>query len=180
METGHGTGGGAVVVGFDGSPSAEAALHHGLDEASRRGVGVRVVAAHEPPDTWAVPYGEFSPSENSDARLATQDRTRRRVEEITGSLDVALRAVPVEVVAITGSAAAVLVQEAEGAALLVIGHRGRGAIRSALLGSVSLSVVLHAPCPVTVVPPPVTPPVESGRDEAAAVLDGPLAVGPIV
>jgi nucleotide-binding universal stress UspA family protein len=178
METRHGTGGGAVVVGFDGSPSAEAALHHGLDEAARRGVGVRVVAAHEPPDTWAVPYGEFSPSESRDARIATQDRTRRRVVEITGSLDVARRSVPVEVVAITGPAAEVLVQEAEGAAVLVIGHRGRGAVRSALLGSVGLSVVLHAPCPVTVVPPPVTSPAESDED-AAAVLGGPLPVGPI-
>jgi nucleotide-binding universal stress UspA family protein len=37
----------------------------------------------------------------------------------------------------------------------VVGHRGRGAVASAFLGSTSLGCVLHAPCPVTVVPLPV-------------------------
>ena len=35
--------------------------------------------------------------------------------------------------------------------LLVLGHRGRGALRSALLGSVGLQCVMHASVPVTVV-----------------------------
>jgi nucleotide-binding universal stress UspA family protein len=47
----------------------------------------------------------------------------------------------------------VLVEASEGADLLVLGHRGRGALRSALLGSVGLHCVLHATCPVTVVRP---------------------------
>ena len=46
-----------------------------------------------------------------------------------------------------------LVEASEGADLLVLGHRGRGAVRSALLGSVGLHCVLHATCPVTVVRP---------------------------
>ena len=33
----------------------------------------------------------------------------------------------------------------------MLGHRGRGAVRSALLGSVGLHCVLHATCPVTTV-----------------------------
>jgi nucleotide-binding universal stress UspA family protein len=40
----------------------------------------------------------------------------------------------------------------EGAELLVIGSRGRGALRSAVLGSVSRELVSRAPCPVVVVP----------------------------
>ena len=35
--------------------------------------------------------------------------------------------------------------------LIVMGSRGRGRIRRALMGSVSDSVVRHAPCPVTIV-----------------------------
>jgi nucleotide-binding universal stress UspA family protein len=39
------------------------------------------------------------------------------------------------------------------AGLIVIGNRGRGRLRRALLGSVSDSVVRHAHCPVLVVRP---------------------------
>jgi nucleotide-binding universal stress UspA family protein len=38
-----------------------------------------------------------------------------------------------------------------GVGLIVMGSRGRGGIRRALMGSVSESVVRHAPCPVMVI-----------------------------
>jgi nucleotide-binding universal stress UspA family protein len=44
-----------------------------------------------------------------------------------------------------------LAAQADGAALLVVGSHGRGALRSALLGSVSHAMIYHAPCPVAVV-----------------------------
>ena len=53
-----------------------------------------------------------------------------------------------------GSPVDVVLKAARDAALLVVGHRGRGAWRSALLGSVGLGVLLNAPCPVTVVRAP--------------------------
>jgi nucleotide-binding universal stress UspA family protein len=43
------------------------------------------------------------------------------------------------------------VAEEIGAGLIVMGSRGRGRITRALMGSVSDSVVRHAPCPVTIV-----------------------------
>jgi nucleotide-binding universal stress UspA family protein len=48
----------------------------------------------------------------------------------------------------------VLLEAAHGADLLVIGSRGHGGFASMVLGSVSMHCVLHAPCPVTVVPTP--------------------------
>ncbi len=53
----------------------------------------------------------------------------------------------------TGEPGLAIVAAAEelGAEAVVIGSRGRGAIRRALLGSVSSYVVRHAPCPVLVV-----------------------------
>jgi nucleotide-binding universal stress UspA family protein len=54
---------------------------------------------------------------------------------------------------VPGAPAAVLVEQAQGADLLVVGHRGRGGVASALLGSVGMHCVLHAPCPVTIVRP---------------------------
>ena len=61
--------------------------------------------------------------------------------------------VEMEIVGLTGHPATELVEQSRQAALLVLGHRGRGAFASAFLGSVGLSCVLHAHCPVTIVRP---------------------------
>lgn len=52
-----------------------------------------------------------------------------------------------------GEAGSMLVHLADelGVDVVVVGSRGRGAIRRALMGSVSTHVVNHAPCPVVVV-----------------------------
>jgi nucleotide-binding universal stress UspA family protein len=59
--------------------------------------------------------------------------------------------VDVERIVSEGSPGDVLVEAADGADLVVVGSRGRGGLRSALLGSVSSHVVQHAPCPVVIV-----------------------------
>lgn len=46
--------------------------------------------------------------------------------------------------AATGAPGRMVVNVAQGADVLVLGHRGRGAVRSAQLGSVGLHRVLHA------------------------------------
>jgi nucleotide-binding universal stress UspA family protein len=141
-----------VVVGFDGSAPAAEALRHAVAEAALRNLALRVVVAHEPPDLWSTGWGVPPLPDSGAARQAVEESARARVEDIRGTLDEAGRAVPVDLVAITGPAAAVLAEQARDAVLLVVGHRGRGGVRSALLGSVGLSVALHAPCPVTIVP----------------------------
>ena len=52
-----------------------------------------------------------------------------------------------------GRAAEEIVELAEdiGAGLIVMGSRGRGRLRRALMGSVSDAVVRHAHCPVTII-----------------------------
>jgi nucleotide-binding universal stress UspA family protein len=56
----------------------------------------------------------------------------------------------------------------EVAALGVVGSRGRGPVRAAILGSVSHALAGHAPCPVVVVPRHATLPAAAG----AAVICG--------
>jgi nucleotide-binding universal stress UspA family protein len=58
------------------------------------------------------------------------------------------------------------VQIAEGATLLVVGSRGRGGVRSTLLGSVALHCSTHATCPVVVVHP------NAGTDSPRRVVVG--------
>jgi nucleotide-binding universal stress UspA family protein len=70
--------------------------------------------------------------------------------------------VEMEVVGVAGHPATELVEQSREAALLVLGHRGRGAIASAFLGSVGLGCALHAHCPVTIVRP------TSAGDDATA------------
>jgi nucleotide-binding universal stress UspA family protein len=52
--------------------------------------------------------------------------------------------------ALEGHPAAVLLDRARGADLLVVGNRGHGGFTEALLGSVSQHCVQHATCPVVV------------------------------
>jgi nucleotide-binding universal stress UspA family protein len=74
----------------------------------------------------------------------------------------------VDVRVVPGSAGQVLLDQAADADLLVVGHRGRGGIASACLGSVGLQCVLHGACPVVVVRLTAAP---AARAEVAAVPD---------
>jgi nucleotide-binding universal stress UspA family protein len=148
---------GLIVVGVDGSASSMTALEFALGEAARRGARVKVVTAFEPVLYWPVTVGMAASTAvlPSPAELAEDaERTARQaVIEVSGRVGGAAAAVPVEVWVAEGSPAKALLRQAAAADLLVVGHRGRGAIASACLGSVGLQCVLHATCPVVVVRP---------------------------
>lgn len=132
-------GSGRVVVGVNGSDGSREALRFAASEAVRRGARLLVV--------WAFPWPDAHPT----AEQVTADlesRARQMVDGLPGD-----RPPAVDVLALTGSPGRVLVEQSEGAELLVVGHRGRGALASAVLGSVGLYCVLHAPCAVVVVRP---------------------------
>ncbi|MGZ4505670.1 MAG: universal stress protein [Blastococcus sp.] len=147
-----GESGGRVVVGVDGSPGSRAALVWAFAAAARRGVPLEVVATFPVDFYWADPY-LLDSARVDQVRADTQQRAQAMVDEVradpvAGSDDVA-----VEVVVAAGPAAELLVHHASDTDLLVVGSRGRGAVRSTVLGSVALHVVTHAHCPVVVVRP---------------------------
>lgn len=139
-----------VVVGVDGSPGSRAALHFALDDAERRNARLRVVTAAQLPEYWSMTYAVIVPSPPPDIAADAQAEAQRMVDAVVAERG-GTTEVPISVEARSGSPTEVLVEAADGAELLVLGHRGRVTLRSALLGSVGLSCVLHAPCPVTVV-----------------------------
>ena len=140
-----------VVVGYDGSRGAEAALLVAVQEARARGARLRVVGV------WHMPTplisSTVSPTDTArlgdDIRAALTEAVDRAVEAARAEDD----GVEVEGVVIEGQPVTVLVDEAAGAELLVVGSRGLGGFRELLLGSVSHQCAQHASCPVLIVPP---------------------------
>ena len=144
-----------IVVGIDGSPEAALALAQAAQDAARRGATLRVVSVARTAEVWAVPLGMAPPTVPvlpGESLDAVREATQAAVDALIAAHP-ELAQVKVEVVAISGHAATELVEQSREADLLVIGHRGLGGLASAFLGSVGLSCVLHAHCPVLVVRP---------------------------
>lgn len=142
-----------IVVGVDGSPESRSALRFALEDAARRGARVEVVEAFPVPEYWATAYGLSGLPDQAELTARAERRARDELAAVLAEQDGRLSRVPVDVVAVPGSPGRILTETAHAADLLVIGHRGRGALASAVLGSVGLHCVLHAPCPVVVVRP---------------------------
>lgn len=150
--------GSRIVVGVDHSPAARSALAYALREAVRRDAPVQVVTAAEVPVDWGAVHGARpDPADWPSAeqvRAAAAVHAARVVDEVRTELAEDADIPPiVTVTAVLGPAAPALLRAASGAALLVVGSRGRGTVASTLLGSVSRDCVLHATCPITVVRP---------------------------
>jgi nucleotide-binding universal stress UspA family protein len=158
---------GTIVVGVDGSDGSRTALEFALEEAVRRGAAVRVVSALPEAGYWATSYG-LSPELLNKLSAEVEKTARDMVDAVVRERGDALADVPVEVRGRGGTPAQVLLSQSSDADLLVVGHRGRGGFRSALLGSVSMQCVLHAPVPVTVVRPFRESAPDDGRDTAEA------------
>jgi nucleotide-binding universal stress UspA family protein len=142
-----------IVVGIDGSPGGDAALRFAVEEAAIRGLALRIVCAWEPTaGQWVGEAFVATADSVVEAEAHAEEVLRLALEQVASGA-----AIEATAVAIEGHPSTVLVEQARGASLLVVGSRGRGATASLLLGSVSAGVVRHAPCPVVVVPPPRPP-----------------------
>jgi len=140
-----------VVVGFDGSEHARAALELAAREAANRGLSLRVVTAwHLPAAAFALGLGPapaFDPHEIEQAAEAIAARALELLQADASGLAVETRVRE-------GDPAHVLVEEAADAATLVVGSRGHGGLAGVLLGSVSQHCAAHAGCPVVIVHAP--------------------------
>jgi nucleotide-binding universal stress UspA family protein len=141
-----------VVVGVDGSSESRAALVTALAEARRTGAEVEVVATYFPVDFWTD--ATLVLVETVEAiRADLQRRTEQVVADVVGAEALAGGAPLIRTTICQGPAAEVLLERARTAQLLVVGSRGRGAMRGLLLGSVALHCAMHAAGPVMLVHP---------------------------
>lgn len=127
---------GTVVVGVDGSEHADRAARWAAVQAACENRPLVVVSAGD----------------------QATEQVARAVEIVRATHpDLAVTGSPVD-----GDAREVLIDASAGAHLLVVGSRGRGTVRSLLLGSVSGTVSAQAGCPVVVCRPPSEDPTHAG------------------
>ena len=135
----HDAADGPVVVGVDGSASADAALAIGFEAARSRGTGVLAVRAYVPPAVTALPYSVIETTE------------RQMLEVSLAGWREKYPSVTVEATLANGRTAQVLLDASRTAQLLVVGSRGHGGFTGLLLGSVGQQLMHHAECPVLIV-----------------------------
>jgi nucleotide-binding universal stress UspA family protein len=142
---------GNIVVGTDGSATAERAVAEAATLAAVNGARLVIVTAYTPGDGAAH---DVSPDHvPPDIRFTLTDRVQaeelgahgRELAKAAGAGKVVVQAIP-------GDPAAVLLDAAKDfdAELIVVGSRGLSSHAHFILGSVAASVAHHAPCDVLV------------------------------
>ena len=134
-----------ILVLVDGSPDAQAALSQAIDLAESEHTRLTVLTAIAPPPPVAALAGVDDLAIHGAETEADEILARAR-DQVPDDLPVAtlLLDQPIR--------EAVIRQVAEGHHdLVVMGSRGRGALHSALLGSVSRFVLDRSPVPVLIV-----------------------------
>ena len=136
-----------IVVGVDGSPSAEVALRLAVEQAEVWGAELNAVAG--------VPVGSGA---GMLAWLPAQIDHEQVLADVKAGLDVIVDRFEVDPaqpkikrIVLDGTGAELLTEFSTAADLIVVGSRGRGGFRGLLLGSTSQAVLHHAACPVMVV-----------------------------
>lgn len=154
-----------IVVGLDGSAGASAALAWAVDEARRRRAPLRLVHAVDLSSTGR--WHDVMPSVDAERGMAWSIITTALVDledvdlQVQTHLDV-------------GDVSTVLLEQAREAQLLVLGARGQGQLVELLLGSRVLRMASYAACPVVVVRPGWSEPVDigTGRGNVVVGVDG--------
>jgi nucleotide-binding universal stress UspA family protein len=137
----------SIVVGTDGSPSAEAAVRRAAEIAKGTGARVDLVTAYPDVPTYRETIRSSAKAEPIDLRQVAESvlaRESRAVED---------EGIEVTTHAREGDPAEVIIDVAQeqGADLIIVGARGLSGLQRFLLGSVSSKLSHHAPTSVMVV-----------------------------
>ena len=138
-----------ILVASDGSEQAELVVRTAVELAEKTGSELHMV------HVLALPLGplpDYPYSPDTELQEEIEQTARAEFEGLVERIRSSGRAVDAAHFRV-GRPDAQIVEQAEEirAGLIVVGNRGFGAIRRALIGDVSHSVVKHAHCPVMVV-----------------------------
>jgi nucleotide-binding universal stress UspA family protein len=141
-----------ILLATDGSKDAELAANAALDLSKKLDSELHVVYVEPMPERHSAPM-RFAVDLPPEVVRSVEQEANAKLEKLLEKLRQEEGAEVGEAHARVGLPAAEILALAEelGVGLIVMGSRGLGGIRRALLGSVSDSVVRHAHCPVMVV-----------------------------
>jgi nucleotide-binding universal stress UspA family protein len=135
---------GKILLGYDGSGSANRALEFATALASKFAAELHVVAVARPPEVG-----------DDVETLAVVENSRHRYEKLLQAVreKLASESINTEFHVVVGHPAEQLVRyaEAHGIDHIVVGHRGHTLFERWLIGSVARQVIAYAHCAVTVV-----------------------------
>jgi nucleotide-binding universal stress UspA family protein len=141
-----------VTIGLDGSDAARAALDYFAALPLPTDLAVRLVGVVEP---LRYPSVDIVSPQLVELMKEYEDERRSQLESVLGGgcAELRGRVRKVTTTTLVGQAAPSILSEAatQPSDLVVVGARGLGAVKSFLLGGVSLGVVREAPCSVLVV-----------------------------
>jgi nucleotide-binding universal stress UspA family protein len=133
---------GPIIVGYDGTPSADTVLGAAFEAAAARH-GYLDIVTTDPAPLVAAPMG-VPPVVVDHARLRSgQDEALRPWRDKYPQVELHAEVV-------TGGPGAVLIDRSRSAQLVVVGSRGHGGFSGLLLGSVGQMLIHHAGCPVLI------------------------------
>ena len=157
-----------IVVGIDGSAACRLALDWALEQARIEGRSVTLVhAIHPLTPAWQEPD---APDPTTAHRRALLRKGAELLEQVLPVSNIARSGVDLHHLVRIGDPGVVLPEVSAIAALVVVGSRGRGPVRSLLLGSTAVALVRQARCPVVVHRGDLVP--SSRRGIAVGVDDG--------
>ena len=141
-----------VLLCADGSELSTEALRAGLALLAPELVPHVVVVLIEPDPSLLTGTGIAGGVMSTDAFQVAIDAADDQAKDVVSAVTGALGLDASTGIVLRGDPSFSICQHAEevGAAAIVIGTRGRGGFRRAVLGSVSDHVIRHAPCPVIV------------------------------
>jgi nucleotide-binding universal stress UspA family protein len=138
-----------ILLATDGSGEAELATRTAIDLADGTGSELHVVHVGRLPNFLTNGPGTIGYDRRLYEKL--EEESWEVLRKLTWRVKVAGGTVAETHLRIGGAAEEIVdLAEELGAGLIVLGSRGRGGIRRALMGSVSDFVVQHAHCPVLV------------------------------